>query len=247
MKTSFSSCMTTCTVWLALLGVPGAACAQATAASQGGNRVAWGGMLGGLAFIVLLAVLWLLLRRTQRLRAAALRSAAATPPQYKPDKVGNDASARPWESLAAPADAAATLSGSTQSWKIPEGFDTAGFLELAKQHYMNVQSAWGRADAEALRALMSAEMFAGAQTQLVDRQARGTKTSVPEVLALQARLLGVERHEGGGCMASVEFSGMAREDVSAGPAPFYEVWNMARHNKVGESSWQVTGIQQISA
>ena len=222
MKTSFSSCMTACTVWLALLGVPGAACAQATAASQGGNRVAWGGMLGGLAFITLLAVLWLLLRRTQRLRAAALRSAAATPPQYKPDKVGNDASARPWESLAAPADAAATLSGSTQSWKIPEGFDTAGFLE-------------------------SAEMFAGAQTQLVDRQARGTKTSVPEVLALQARLLGVERHEGGGCMASVEFSGMAREDVSAGPAPFYEVWNMARHNKVGESSWQVTGIQQISA
>ena len=57
-------------VWrAALLALP---CAPAAAAQSDGS--AWGSVLGALAFIVLLAVLWALLRRVQRLRSAAQRS-----------------------------------------------------------------------------------------------------------------------------------------------------------------------------
>ncbi len=45
-------------------------------------------------------------------------------------------------------------------------------------------------------------------------------------------------------MASVEFSGMIREDASAGPTPFREVWNMTKP-KSGSSGWLVAGVQAL--
>ena len=45
-------------------------------------------------------------------------------------------------------------------------------------------------------------------------------------------------------MASVEFSGMIREDASAGPSPFREVWNMTKP-KSGHSGWLVAGVQAL--
>ena len=44
---------------------------------------------------------------------------------------------------------------------------------------------------------------------------------------LDAKLLGIEELADD-YMASVEFSGMIREDASAGPSPFREVWNMTK-------------------
>jgi predicted lipid-binding transport protein (Tim44 family) len=45
-------------------------------------------------------------------------------------------------------------------------------------------------------------------------------------------------------MASVEFSGMIREDMNAGPSPFREVWNMTRP-KQGQVGWLVAGVQAL--
>ena len=45
-------------------------------------------------------------------------------------------------------------------------------------------------------------------------------------------------------MASVEFSGMIREDASAGPSPFREAWNMIKP-KSGRSGWLVAGVQAL--
>jgi predicted lipid-binding transport protein (Tim44 family) len=45
-------------------------------------------------------------------------------------------------------------------------------------------------------------------------------------------------------MASVEFSGMIREESSAGPSPFREVWNMIKP-KNGQSGWLVAGVQAL--
>ena len=49
---------------------------------------------------------------------------------------------------------------------------------------------------------------------------------------------------GEGYMASVEFSGMIREDPSAGPSPFREVWNMTKP-KSGTVGWLVAGVQAL--
>jgi predicted lipid-binding transport protein (Tim44 family) len=45
-------------------------------------------------------------------------------------------------------------------------------------------------------------------------------------------------------MASVEFSGMIREDESAGASPFREVWNMTKPRH-GSGGWLVAGVQAL--
>lgn len=60
---------------------------------------------------------------------------------------------------------------------------------------------------------------------------------------LDAQLLGIE-DLGQGYMASVEFSGMIREDLSSGPSPFREVWNMTKPSD-GSTGWLVAGVQAL--
>ena len=64
-----------------------------------------------------------------------------------------------------------------------------------------------------------------------------------DVVMLEASLLGVE-DLGEAYMASVEFSGMIREEPSAGPSPFREVWNMTKP-KSGNTGWLVAGVQAL--
>jgi predicted lipid-binding transport protein (Tim44 family) len=45
-------------------------------------------------------------------------------------------------------------------------------------------------------------------------------------------------------MASVEFSGLIRENPAEGPAPFREVWNITRP-KNGRGGWLVAGVQAL--
>ena len=59
---------------------------------------------------------------------------------------------------------------------------------------------------------------------------------------LEAQLLGIE-DLGDAYMASVEFNGMIREQPSAGPSPFREVWNMTKPKEGG--GWLVAGVQAL--
>jgi predicted lipid-binding transport protein (Tim44 family) len=60
---------------------------------------------------------------------------------------------------------------------------------------------------------------------------------------LEAHLLGIEELDKA-YMASVEFSGLIREDMSTGPNPFLEVWNITRP-KAGPGGWLVAGVQAL--
>ncbi|MGE4376143.1 MAG: Tim44 domain-containing protein [Burkholderiaceae bacterium] len=194
------------------------------------------------------------------LQGAGSPADAQAPAQYNPAKVGNDASARPWERSGTAFEAAnvpqaaqtsdlvigSALAGS-QNWGIPEGFDVAGFLAAAKRNFTTLQAAWDRADIATLRSMMTDEMLAEIRAQLAEREAhRNSQSSQPnqtDVLMLEAQLLGIE-DLGDGYMASVEFSGMIREEPSAGPSPFREVWNMTKP-KSGASGWLVAGVQAL--
>jgi predicted lipid-binding transport protein (Tim44 family) len=193
------------------------------------------------------------------------------PSTYKPENVGNDASARPWEraSMAFQAQAQtqapqqpsaagfsgigsgleigstvpAALSGS-QSWGMPAGFDSEGFLRAAKKNFITLQDAWDRNDVSTLRSMMTDEMILEIKVQLAEReQHTGGAPNKTDVPVLNAQLLGIEELPQG-YMASVEFSGMIREDQSAGAAPFREVWNMVKP-KDGSSGWLVAGLQAL--
>jgi predicted lipid-binding transport protein (Tim44 family) len=171
---------------------------------------------------------------------------------YSPDNVGNDASARPWERNSMAFDASSVASGSvigsalagSQTWGIPAGFDTAGFLAAAKTNFVTLQAAWDRSDIGALRAMMTDGMLVEIQAQLAERESHaGGSPNQTEVVMIEARLLGIE-DQGDEYMASVEFSGMIREESAAGPSPFREVWNMTKA-KVGASGWLVAGVQAL--
>jgi len=60
---------------------------------------------------------------------------------------------------------------------------------------------------------------------------------------LNAQLLGIEEADAF-YMASIEFSGLIREEPSAGPTPFREVWNMTKP-KDGSLGWLVAGVQAL--
>jgi predicted lipid-binding transport protein (Tim44 family) len=180
---------------------------------------------------------------------------ARAPRQYSPDKVGNDASARPWERSSMAFDSAkyapqgsgvrigSALEGS-QDWVIPAGFDAEGFIASAKRNFVTLQDAWDKADLATLRGMMTDEMLGEIRAQLTERERQyAGQPNHTEVVMLEAQLLGIE-DLGGDYMASVEFSGMIREEPSSGPSPFREVWNMTKP-KNGSSGWLVAGVQAL--
>ena len=259
--------------WGAMLGGLAAGLGLAWLASSLGLGGAMGNILmfGLMALAIMLAVGWFMRRRAQgsgngsaqngiqnktpfAFQGAGAGGAPVSEPKpYRPENVGNDASARPWErSNGMPLDAGHQTSGSmigsgltgSQNWGVPAGFDTEGFLKAAKGNFVTLQAAWDKSDISALRVMMTDSMLKEIQTQLSEREVHtGGPANHTEVVMLEASLLGIE-DLGDDYMASVEFSGMIKEDPSSGPSPFREVWNMTKP-KSGHSGWLVAGVQAL--
>ncbi len=189
----------------------------------------------------------------------AFQGAGASPaPGYSPANVGNDASARPWERASTAFEASPAANGTSaqggsmigsallgaQTWGVPSGFDSEGFLAACKTNFVTLQGAWDRSDISALREMMTDEMLDQIKTQLAERESHtGGTVNKTDVLRLDAQLLGIEETTEV-YLASVEFSGMIREDESAGPSPFREVWNMSKPRH-GAGGWLVAGVQAL--
>jgi predicted lipid-binding transport protein (Tim44 family) len=185
--------------------------------------------------------------------AGASADQPASLKQYNPEKVGNDASARPWESQNTRFDSSAvdTSSGSmigsalggNQTWGIPAGFDVDSFVTAAKRNFVTLQDAWDRSDISMLRSMMTDTMVAEIRSQLAERESQFPgQPNKTEVVMLEAQLLGIEE-QADAYLASVEFNGMIREDASAGPSSFREVWNMTKSKQGG--GWLVAGVQAL--
>jgi predicted lipid-binding transport protein (Tim44 family) len=250
--------------WGAMLGGLAAGLGLAWLASSLGL----GGVFGQIIMFALLAfvamgVLGFLYRKFNGSNSAEAGKApfafqgagnAATPKGYSPENVGNDASARPWERNVTAFDASPQGVGSgsmigsgltgSQAWGVPAGFDSDGFLKACKANFLTLQDAWDRSDIDSLRTMMTDEMLGEIKTQLADRESHtGAGANKTDVQMLDAKLLGIEELTDV-YLASVEFSGMIREDASAGASPFREVWNMTkpRHASGG---WLVAGVQAL--
>ena len=238
--------------WGAMLGGLAAGLGLAWLAHSLGFGEAFGNILM-VALVAMLAVAligWLMRRRTPQTSAQPFAVAGGSySPSYRPENVGNDASARPYErSYFQPEAGQGSMIGSgltgSQAWGVPAGFDTEGFLTACKRNFVSLQAAWDHSDLSALRAFMTDEMLGEITTQLAERDSHtGTPVNVTEVVMLDARLLGIEE-TAVDYLASVEFSGMIRENTSSGPAPFREVWNMSKPRD-GSAGWLVAGVQAL--
>jgi len=250
--------------WGAMLGGLAAGLGLAWLAHSLGFGEAFGNVLMFMLLAMLaMAVIGMVMRRRAPAPQMAYQGAGASADQpvsfkqYNPEKVGNDASARPWESASTHFDSAAPETGSmigaglrggslsgAQGWGVPADFDVTGFVEAAKRNFITLQDAWDRSDMALLRSMMTDTMVAEIRNQLAERETQFPgQANKTEVVMLEARLLGIEDMSDA-YMASVEFDGMIREEPSAGPSPFREVWNMTKP-KNGASGWLVAGVQAL--
>ena len=215
-------------------------------------------MFALLAFGVMMAVGYFMRKRQAAQSPFAFQGAGnmggVEPRPYRPENVGNDASARPWEQNAAHYDAAPATGGASgsmigsallgsQTWGVPAGFDSEGFIKAAKANFITLQAAWDKSDISSLRAMMTDSMLLEIKTQLSERETHtGAQPNHTDVQALEARLLGIEELADE-YMASVEYTGMIREDAASSPSPFREVWNMTKSKNGG--GWLVAGVQAL--
>ncbi|HCZ17795.1 MAG TPA: transporter [Candidatus Accumulibacter sp.] len=123
---------------------------------------------------------------------------------------------------------------------IPAGFDTDGFLRVAKVNFVRLQAANDAGNLEDIREFVSPEIFAEIKLQMDER---GQSPQQTDVVTLDAELLEVVS-DGSRHIASVRMSGMIREDAGAPAVPFDEVWNLSKPAD-GSRGWMVAGIQQL--
>ncbi len=256
--------------WGAMLGGLAAGLGLAWLASSLGLGAQFGQIIMfALLALIIMVVVGFVMRKLKGGNASAAPAArarepfafegagsAGRAPEYNPKNVGNDSSARPWERASTHFDATPAAAGSasgsmigsalsgSQNWGVPAGFDAEGFLKACKTNFVTLQDAWDRSDIQSLRAMMTDEMLEQIKAQLAERESHtGGVANKTEVVMLEAQLLGIEELSDS-YMASVEFSGMIREDASSGASPFREVWNMTKPRS-GGSGWLVAGVQAL--
>ncbi len=119
--------------------------------------------------------------------------------------------------------------------------DTQAFLSVARESFLQMQAAWDRADLGALSLLATEALLDDLREQLAQRPPGPNCT---QVLQLDARLMGLEDlHEA--YVASVEFSGLIREQVNAAAHPFRELWLLADVKASGRG-WKLARVQALS-
>ena len=123
---------------------------------------------------------------------------------------------------------------------IPEGFDTEAFLRIAKLNFVRLQASNDAKSLDDIREFVSPEVFAEIKLQMDER---GDTPQQTDIVTLNAELFEVTT-ESGRHIASVHFSGMIREVVSAAATSFDEVWHLSKPTE-GNKGWMISGIQQL--
>jgi predicted lipid-binding transport protein (Tim44 family) len=195
----------------------------------------FGGAIGSILMMALLgfAVVFVI-RLMMRGRTNPQAAPAGGPMHYS--GLGNETVAAPPPSQSAGFEAQPALLAAN----VPAGFDVEGFLRQAKLSYIRMQTANDTGNLADLREFTTPEMF---EPLKADIDARGGAKQFTDVVTLNADLLEVVT-EGDKHWASVRFSGLVREVPGQAPAPFEEVWNLAKPAD-GSTGWLLAGIQQM--
>ncbi|MBL0167412.1 MAG: Tim44 domain-containing protein [Propionivibrio sp.] len=201
------------------------------------------GMGEGLANILMIALLvmaaFFVFKLLFRRKTAAAPPAAHEPLQYAGAGAGGPAMAPPPVTPQLPGSLA-PAAVATSAGRIPEGFDSEGFLRVAKLNFIRLQAANDAGNLDDIREFVSPELFAEIRMQMDER---GKAAQQTDIVTLNAELLEVST-EGSRHIASVHFSGMIREEADAAAAPFDEVWNLSKPSEGGKG-WVIAGIQQL--
>lgn len=126
--------------------------------------------------------------------------------------------------------------------RLPAGLDVDEFLRLARLSFVRLQAAWDAGDLATLERLTTGPLLEDLREQL---GARGAALNRTDVLDLQAQLMAFEELRDA-FVASVEFSGLIREQVDAGATEFRELWLLAKLKPNGSEAWQLAQVQALA-
>lgn len=115
-------------------------------------------------------------------------------------------------------------------------FNTTDFLREAKAKFLRLQTAYDQKNLNDIREFSTPEVCAEIQLQF---QERGDAVNQTEVVSIEADLLDVVREAK--TVASVQFSGLIREEGHSVAASFDEIWHFVQDDS---RRWLVAGIQQ---
>jgi predicted lipid-binding transport protein (Tim44 family) len=192
-------------------------------------------LIAGLAFF---AIRFIMSRLSGR-STMATQTAGGAPNNLNRESYQQQVMARQSNEQISGGEQPSTLDTAVGSWFIPANFDQTTFLTEAKKQFVAIQKIWDQGDIAALNDVLTEDMLAEFSDQLSHRQS----VNVTEVVILNADLLGIEKMSEG-YLASVQFSGMIREDANAEAKGFEEVWNLYKGQSGG---WLLAGIQQYGA
>ncbi len=134
--------------------------------------------------------------------------------------------------------------------RIPDDFDSEGFLRTAKLNFVRLQAANDTCNIDDLREFLEPELFAEVRLQIEERKAHNVAKQRTDIVTLEAELLELVSEQGR-YVASIHFHGMIREDegghdqTDVSAVSFDEVWHLVKPES-GEKGWTVAGIQQLS-
>lgn len=123
----------------------------------------------------------------------------------------------------------------------PAWFEDEPFLREAKKQFLRLQDANDRGDINDIHEYVTPEMYAEISMQIRERNGQVNKT---EVVTLNAEIADVVT-EGDLVIASVRYSGMIREEANAPAAAFSEIWHIQKSQSQPNSTWFISGIQQV--
>lgn len=187
-------------------------------------------MILAMVMVAVFAVRWLLRKR---------QPAAAMQPAMQYAGAPADAGQSPVTPAFTPATGSGMTNAATDTADVPADFDVEGFVRQAKLNFIRLQAANDRGDMDDIRQFCSPEMVAEIQMQLQERNGQAQET---DVMQLNAELIDIST-DAERALASVRFSGLLREEKTAAPEDFSEVWHLVKPLD-GSRGWCVAGIQQ---
>jgi len=121
---------------------------------------------------------------------------------------------------------------------LPLGFDTAAFLDGAKEHFRILQDAWNQNDLAKIQEYATPALYA----DLIAERATLAATQHTEVIRVDAELVRADE-KFGLAEVSIRFTGRYRDTVEGVEEDFTDVWHLERDGAKDENPWLITGIQ----
>ncbi|WP_207061992.1 Tim44 domain-containing protein [Motiliproteus sp. SC1-56] len=125
---------------------------------------------------------------------------------------------------------------------LPEWFQKEAFLEGARSHFAELQTAWSENDLETIRGYCSAELFGHLEQE---RARLGAGVLDNDLVSVMAEILGYSEVEQT-AQLSVNFYGWMREGAGAQTTEFNEIWHLTRDLSKEGADWFIVGIEQPS-